>query len=152
MLRALPISLGLGLAMLSASSGSSLAADDQVPLPGYWETASKATLLFTSKTVEHKCLSATDVAKFMQGPSNRHYDCTYPIKTTGGGKMRFKGQCATKKGQVAYVTAQGTYSPTTFSLKASLKTTIAGVGLSGTATTEARRISDVCPAEPAKKG
>lgn len=133
----------------AAIGGPALAAGaaDSKPKPGYWEVGETATLLFSAKKVEHRCLVGSEINKFLNGPSNRHYDCTYPTRATGDGRIRLKGSCATKKGQVAYVTAQGTYSPTTFKLVMSISTKIGGIPLSGKATTEARRLGDVCPAD-----
>jgi hypothetical protein len=118
---------------------------DATPAPGYWETTSTSTLLFSSTSVDRKCFTAADVSKVLQGPSNRHYTCTYPTRVVGGGKIRLKGTCVTKRGQVANVTAQGVYTPTTFHLSANLDTNLGGLPIAGTATTDARRIADACP-------
>ena len=117
------------------------------PKPGYWEVDETATLLFSARKIEHRCLVGSEIAKVLNGPSNRHYDCTYPTRATGDGKIRLKGSCATKKGQVAYVTAQGTYSPTSFRLVMSISTRIGGIPLSGKATTDAKRLGDTCPVD-----
>ena len=135
--------------VMTAAAGAALAADGK-PQPGYWEVTNSATLLFTSKKVEHRCLVASEINKFMTGPSNRHYACTYPTRTVGGGRISLAGSCTTKKGQVADISAKGTYSPTTFKLNAALSTKIGGIPLSGTATTSARRLGDSCPAEALK--
>ena len=137
-------------AVISASAAlPALAASpsDAKPRPGYWEVGETATLLFSAKKVERRCLVGSEIAKFMSGPSNRHYDCTYPTRATADGRIRLKGSCATKKGQVAYVTAQGTYSPTAFRLVMSISTKIGGIPLSGAATTDAKRLGDTCPAD-----
>jgi len=105
------------------------------------------TVLISSKKTEQRCLVASEINKFLTGPSNRHYTCNYPTRTVGGGKITLKGSCATKKGQVALVTAQGTYSPTTFRLNATLSTKIGGIPLSGVNVTSARRLGDTCPPE-----
>lgn len=132
--------------MMAVAGGAAQAADGK-PQPGYWEVTNTATLLFTSKKVEQRCLVASEINKFMTGPSNRHYTCTYPTRQVGGGYISLKGSCATKKGQVALITAKGTYSPTTFKLNATLSTKIGGIPLSGAATTNAKRMGDTCPAE-----
>ena len=138
-----------GVVMAAAGGGAAQAADGK-PQPGYWEVTNSATLLFTSKKVEQRCLVASEINKFMTGPSNRHYACTYPTRQVGGGHISLKGSCTTKKGQVADISAKGTYSPTTFKLNAALSTKIGGLPLSGTATTNARRLGDTCPAEALK--
>lgn len=141
--------MGVGLILGLLAAGSVSAGDATLaaatPMPGYWETNNTATFLFSSHSTERKCLTATDVAKFMNGPSNRHYTCEYPSRAVGGGRIRLAGTCATKKGQIAYVTAKGTYSATTFKLEATLKTKIGGIPLSGSAITDAHRLGDDCP-------
>jgi Protein of unknown function (DUF3617) len=81
----------------------------------------------------------------LQGPSNAHYACTYPVREVGDGRLSLKGTCVEKHGQVAEITAQGTYEPTAFQLTAHLHTRIAGVPLSGVGTTQAHRLSETCP-------
>lgn len=142
-----PAILGMGLTLLGASAALPATPTDIKPKPGYWEVGETATLLFSAKKIEHRCLVNSEINKFLNGPSNRHYDCTYPVRASGDGRIRLKGSCATKKGQVAYVSAQGTYSPTTFKLVMSISTKIGGVPLSGKATTDAKRIGDSCPAD-----
>lgn len=139
--------MGLAAFGVIAIAAPPAGAAEGKPQPGYWEVTNTATLLFTSKKVERRCLVASEINKFMTGPSNRHYDCTYPIRQVGGGYISLKGSCATKKGQVALISARGTYSPTTFRLNATLSTKIGGIPLSGAATTNARRMGDTCPAD-----
>lgn len=122
-------------------------ADDGAPLPGYWELSNTWIFVLHFKTVEHKCFTAADVTGVLQGPSNSHYACTYPIREAGDGHLSLSGTCVEKHGQVAKITAEGSYAPTAFSLTAHLKTRIAGVPLSGVGRTEARRLSDTCPPE-----
>ena len=56
-----------------------------------------------------------------------------------------KPSCATKAGQVANISADGTYSPATFRLKGTLSTRIAGIPIAGEVMTDARRLGAVCP-------
>jgi hypothetical protein len=79
------------------------------------------------------------------GPSNRHYACTYPLKTFADGKILLKGTCRSKKGRVVEVSGAGTYTPTSFKLTATVATEFAGIPIAGRASTEARRLGDVCP-------
>ena len=120
------------------------------PRPGYWELTNVFSVVITQKKVERRCLVASEINKFMTSPSNRHYACTYPSRNVGEGKILLKGNCTTKEGQVADVTASGGYTPETFRLKLSLSTKIAGIPLAGTATTTARRLGDVCPDDAAQ--
>jgi Protein of unknown function (DUF3617) len=137
----------LVLAMAGAVLAYPAIAADGKPQPGYWEVTNTASLLFSSKKVERRCLVASEISKFMTGPSNRHYKCTYPVRDNVDGKINLRGSCTTKKGQVAKITATGTYSPTSFKLNASLSTKIGGIPLAGTATTDAKRLGDKCPSD-----
>ena len=121
-------------------------ADAHAPLPGYWETTNTWIFLFHFRTIERKCFTAADIAGVLQGPSNAHYACTYPTREVGDGRLTLKGTCVETHGQIAQISAQGTYAPRSFQLKARLRTRIAGVPLRGTGITDARRIADVCPA------
>lgn len=147
--------LRLGMALASGVSVLAIAGPTQAdsvgrPRPGYWELTNVFTVVITQKKVERRCLVASEINRFMTSPSNRHYACTYPSRAVGDGKILLKGSCATKEGQVADVTANGGYTPETFRLKLSLSTRIAGIPLAGTATTTARRLGDVCPADAAR--
>jgi hypothetical protein len=85
------------------------------------------------------------VDKFMAGPSNRHYACTYPTKSIADGTIMLKGTCVSKKGQKVAVSGRGTYTPTSFTLTADVATEFFGLDIQGRASTEAHRIGDVCP-------
>ncbi|CAN5886443.1 hypothetical protein BH11PSE1_BH11PSE1_11300 [soil metagenome] len=137
--------LAVGLVLLCAGAARSQPGADEVPSPGYWETTNASTFVFTSRSVERKCFTASDVSKVLAGPSNRHYACTYSTRVVGEGRILLKGRCVTKHGQIADIVARGVYAPTQFHLSATLTTRIAGLPLSGAASTEARRISDTCP-------
>lgn len=140
----------IALAVVGALAPVTALGAEGKPTPGYWEVTNTTTVLISSKKVERRCLVASEINKFLTGPSNRHYACTYPTRSVGGGKIALKGSCTTKKGQVADVSAQGTYSPTTFKLNATLSTRIGGIPLSGVNTTVAKRLGDTCPADAAR--
>lgn len=114
-------------------------------LPGYWETTNRLISPIPQKKVEKRCITAAEVAKFMEGPSNRHYKCTYPTRSFAGGQILLKGQCRSKKGRVVDVSGQGSYTPTTMKLTANIATEWAGLTIAGKASTDARRISETCP-------
>lgn len=139
----------------AAASSQALSAEERTIEPGYWDVTNKisaAVVLGQTKT-EKRCITPAEVSKFVEGPSNRHYKCTYPTRVFQKGKITLKGQCATKNGHTVQVKATGSYSPSTFHMVADIDTTYAGLPISGRATTEARRISDTCPAPtPAAAG
>jgi hypothetical protein len=119
-------------------------------LPGYWESTNRLLSPIRTKEVEQRCITPEEVQKFMMGPSNRHYTCTYPVKSFANGKIRLQGTCVSKKGRKVAVSGDGVFTPTTFKLTATVATEFAGIPISGRASTEARRIGDVCPAEAKK--
>jgi hypothetical protein len=136
--------IGAFVAALTAVPTAGLA-EAGAPLPGYWETTNTWVFVFHFTKVERKCFTAADVSGVLQGPSNSHYACTYPTREVGDGHLLLKGVCVEKRGQVAQISAEGTYEPTAFHLTADLRTKIAGVPLRGKGVTVARRIGDVCP-------
>lgn len=135
----------LGLAALATPA---LAAD--AIEPGYWDVTNRVLSPIRTKQVEKRCITPAEVAKFMMGPSNRHYKCTYPTRNFSGGKILLKGTC-TKKNQTLAVDGTGTWSPTSFALTAHVATEVLGIPVVAKASTEATRIGDVCPPPPAPK-
>ena len=135
----------LALASLClAAAGPALAAP--AIQPGYWESTNKLLSPIRQTSREKRCITPADVDKFMAGPSNRHYACTYPTKVIAGGVITLKGACVSKKGQKVAVKGSGSYTPTSFTLTAEVATEFLGLDIQGRASTEARRIGDVCPA------
>lgn len=114
--------------------------------PGYWESTNKVLSPIRTSKVERRCITPAEVEKFMSGPSNRHYKCTYPTNVMRDGVIRLKGSCVSKKGRKVQVEGSGTYSPTAFKLTADIATEFLGLDIAGKASTDARRIADVCPA------
>jgi hypothetical protein len=139
------IGLAASCAAALTTMPSASLADAGAPLAGYWETTNTWVFIFHFTTVERKCFTTADVSSVLQGPSNAHYACTYPTREVGDGHLLLKGTCVETHGQVAQISAQGTYEPTEFRLTADLRTKIAGVPLKGKGITVARRIGDVCP-------
>ena len=118
--------------------------------PGYWESTNRLLSPIRTTKVERRCITPADVEKFLAGPSNRHYDCTYPERHIRDGVIRLAGTCVKRKGGggEVKVAGEGVYAPTSFRITATIATEIAGIPLSGRASTEARRIADTCPATP----
>lgn len=134
--------------VLAAAAAAGPAGAAEGILPGYWESTNRVLSPIRTKDVERRCITPEEVQKFMMGPSNRHYKCTYPVRSFEGGKILLKGTCVSKKGRQVEVSGQGAFTPTSFTLTANIATTFAGIPISGRASTEAHRISDVCPAKP----
>mgnify|MGYP000868882910 CR=1 FL=1 len=141
----------LALAAPFALSSAAAAAQEKTIDPGYWDVTNKVQAVITKTTRETRCIKPAEVAKFTMGPSNRHYACTYPTRVFKDGKITLKGTCASKKGRQVAIEATGSYSPSTFKLTADVDTTYAGIPLGGRFITDAKKISDTCPAG-AKEG
>ena len=130
----------LALALAAPAAAAPLAIQ-----PGYWESTNRLLSPIRQKSVEKRCITPADVEKFMSGPSNRHYACTYPTKVFAGGKITLKGTCVSKKGHKVAVQGTGSYTPTSFDLTADVAAEFLGLDIAGKASTEARRIGDTCP-------
>jgi hypothetical protein len=130
--------------LLSAAIAGPAAAQTTIQ-PGYWESTNRLLSPIRQTTKEMRCITPADVEKFLSGPSNRHYACTYPTRVFRDGKITLDGTCVSKKGRQVDVSGQGTYTPTSFSLTADIATEFAGIPIAGKASTEARRVGDVCP-------
>lgn len=131
--------------LLALAAASPALAAPQAIQPGYWESTNRLLSPIRQKSVERRCITPADVEKFMSGPSNRHYTCTYPTKVIADGKIVLKGACRSKKGRKVAVQGQGDYTPTSFSLTAEIATEFLGLDIAGKASTEAHRIGDTCP-------
>lgn len=144
--RLLKFAPALVAALLTLAPGAIAMAQDQSPIqPGYWESRNKMGIgpITLSDKVERKCLTPKEVDKFMDGPSNRHYLCEYPTRVIQDGKITMAGQCVhRKKGTKIALQLSGTYTETSFDMKARLKWGM----LVGAGTSSAKRIGDVCPA------
>jgi hypothetical protein len=114
--------------------------------PGYWESTETVVHPIETTKVERRCITPKDVARFMMGPSNHIYShCAYPELEVGAGRMNFRGQCADKKGQTVRISAHGTFTATTLHLTADVTFKLLGIPITAQASTDARRIGDVCP-------
>ena len=92
MKRILPLALAAAALVGPASAAEGI-------LPGYWESTNRVLSPIRTKDVERRCITPEEVEKFMMGPSNRHYKCTYPVRSFANGKILLKGTCVSKKGR-----------------------------------------------------
>lgn len=136
------------LALLVLASLAAPAAAAPAIQPGYWESTNRLLSPIRQSSTEKRCITPAEVDKFMAGPSNRHYACTYPTKVIAGGQIRLKGTCVSKKGRKVAVQGAGSYTPTSFTLTAEIATEFLGLDITGKASTDAHRIADTCPAPP----
>ena len=128
---------------VSALVSTAVRAQDSI-LPGYWESTDRSPV---GVKTERRCITPRDVAKFMMGPSNHIYTCTYPREAIGGGTIAFRGECVDRKGQRVQLSGHGVYTHTTFEMTADVTIRLIGIPLSLSASTEAHRLSDVCPVQ-----
>lgn len=121
-------------------------ADPAYPInPGYWEA--KTVYLGLISATDRWCIKPKDISKFLSGPSNHIYQCSYPINTAGGGQLHFEGACVDKHGQEIKLSGQGQYTPTTFHMDATGSGQFMGLPITGDATADAQFISAECPAD-----
>jgi hypothetical protein len=135
------------LAVLALAAPAAAQPRGDLPIqPGYWESTNRLLSPVRSEKVERRCITPSDVDKFLAGPSNHHYDCTYPTHVVENGVIQMSGVCVERKGgRKVKVSGAGWYTPTSFTLTANIATHFLGIPLSGRASTEARRIGDTCP-------
>jgi hypothetical protein len=134
------------LTLIFAGMTAGAARTEETITPGYWETTSQVLAPIRSTKVERRCITAKDVAKFMTCYINHHYSCACPEQSYTGGQIHYRGLCVDAKGAKVGLVGHGTYSPTTLHLTAEFTFKLAGLPISGQASTDAHRIGDVCPA------
>jgi hypothetical protein len=110
-------------------------------LPGQWEYSYRIGPIPAGG--EDRCLKQADVEQFAKGICTRKYTCDYETRVVQDGKIQLKGAWTDKKGRVAPVTANGTYTPESFRLNVRMKT-INGIPLAGVM--DAKRVSAECKA------
>jgi hypothetical protein len=136
--------------LLAAGAIAAPAAAQNAISPGYWELTNQIISPLPSKKVEMRCIKPADVAKFMQGPSNHIYKCSYPTREIGGGKIRLAGTCASKDRSFP-ITGEGVFTSDTMRVDARVGLKLGGLTVPGHARTVAKRIGE-CPAETASAG
>lgn len=107
--------IAIALALAVSALVSTVARAQDSILPGYWETTDRSPV---GVKTERRCITTRDVAKFMMGPSNHIYACTYPQETIGGGAIAFRGECIDRKGQRVQLSGRGVYTHTTLAMTA----------------------------------
>ena len=131
-------------AALFAALGGGARAETTI-LPGYWESDNHLSFVLEQDSSSRKCISPAQVESYLAGPVTRHYACVYDRRRVGGGQVRLAGECTDRNGIRIGVDITGSYTRTSFDLNAQLSGNLLGLPMVGTATTRARRISDVCP-------
>jgi hypothetical protein len=133
----------LALAALTAPALSAHA-DPAYPInPGTWEV--KTLFLGLIGSTERWCVKPRDISKFLSGPSNHIYHCTYPLNDAADGQVHFKGTCNDKHGYAGHLQGDGQYTLTTLHMNASGAFKFHGFMLPGSASIQGHFVSDECP-------
>ena len=121
-------------------------ADPAYPIkPGYWEATT--TFLGLVSNTDRLCIQPKDISKFLSGPNNHIYHCTYPENVTANGQLRFKGTCNDKHGYAGHLEGDGQYTTTTVHMNASGAFKYQGIMLPGSAAVDGHFVSSDCPAD-----
>lgn len=123
-------------------SAPAFAAQDPIET-GYWEA--QTSWLGLSGSTERWCVKPKDVARFLSGPSNHIYHCTYPVSTAQAGAIHFDGSCVDKKGQEIKLRGDGQYTPHTVHMAATGSAKVFGLDIAGEASVDAHFVSPTCP-------
>ena len=133
------------LALPFVAAPAIAAADGGYPInPGYWEVTTN-WLGLVVKT-ERYCVEPKAIPRFLSGPCNHIYHCSYPVQDFHDGVAHFEGDIRGHD-ELYHVTGGGTYSPTTMDFK------MAGGGhwhivpiVGAHASMRARFLDESCPA------
>jgi hypothetical protein len=136
------------MAIVAASSAAGAA---QTIQPGYWESIDRVLSPIHSTKVDRRCIAQKDVEKFMTCYINHHYSCVCSEQSYADGQIRYRGVCTDAKGAKVGIVGRGTYTPTTLHLTADVTFNLAGLPITGEASTDAHRLGDACPAESASR-
>jgi len=136
----------IALILALAAAAGPAAAQPSAISPGYWETTNQVVSPMHSTKTERRCIRPQDVAKFMEGPSNHIYRCTYPTRVVGDGVIRLKGSCATRDGKPVPVSGEGAFTSDSFHMEARVAAQFGPMTVPVRAVTDAKRLGPDCPA------
>jgi len=112
--------------------------------PGYWEVETN-WLGLVVKT-ERYCVDPQGIPRFLSGPCNHIYHCSYPVQDFHDGKAFFEGDIRGHD-ELYHVRGGGTYSQTTMNFDMSGQGHWRIVPIFGAhASMKAHFLADVCPA------
>jgi hypothetical protein len=113
--------------------------------PGYWEVTTN--WLGLVKKTERWCVQPKAIPRFLVGPCNHIYHCTYPVQEFADGHAHFDGYIRGHD-ELYHVKGGGTYSPTTMDMK------VSGSGhwhivpiVGASASLNAHFLAEACPAD-----
>lgn len=128
----------VGLAVMM-SSGPAPAEEESPILPGFWEARAST---FIPLSTERKCLTAAEVLRAVHGWSNSVYTCTYPVSVVAGGKITWRGNCSSRGGRHLTITADGSYTATSFTVSGKIRSELRGSTWTLPVTVKSRRLGD----------
>jgi hypothetical protein len=112
--------------------------------PGFWEVTTNWLGLF-NKT-ERYCIAPKDIPRFLSGPCNHIYHCTYPVEHFGNGRAAFEGDIRGND-ELYHVRGGGNYTPTTLAIHFSGSGHWHIVPITATGAINAHFVSADCPAD-----
>jgi hypothetical protein len=131
------------LALLAAPA---LAGAQPYPInPGYWEVTTDWLGLVTK--TERYCVEPKAIPRFLAGPCNHIYHCTYPVQTFHDGKAHFEGEIRGRD-ELYHVHGGGTYSQTTMDMHVTGQGHWHILPITGAqASMKAHFLTEACPAD-----
>jgi hypothetical protein len=131
------------LALLAAPT---IAGAESYPInPGYWEVTTDWLGLI--KKTERWCVEPKAIPRFLAGPCNHIYHCTYPVQEFHDGKAHFEGDIRGHD-ELYHVRGGGTYTQTTMDIS------VTGAGhwhivpvVGAEASMKAHYLAEACPAD-----
>jgi hypothetical protein len=134
----------LALALV-AIPGAAAAQTPALINPGYWDVTTD--WLGLVKKREKYCIEPKNIAKFMLGPCNHHYTCTYPVQQVADGAVHFEGEIRGHD-ELYHVHGDAVFTPTTMDMRMSGSGHWHIVPIpSAHASIRARMLASDCPAD-----
>ncbi|MFZ0268825.1 DUF3617 domain-containing protein [Caulobacter sp.] len=132
------LAAGAAVALARPQGGDAKAAT--TILTGQWEYNTRFGPIPIDSDLH--CLTERDVENFNRGICLKRYTCDYETSKVRDGQIALKGTWTDKKGRVAPITADGSYTPESFTIAAKGKT-VDGIPMA--LTLIAKRVSATCP-------
>ncbi len=139
-----PVLPGMIIAVALVSTSAVGAAD--TIRPGYWSTTNTVTTPIHRTKTENRCVTPNAIAKFTGCYINHHYKCTCPEQSNANGKIIFHGDCVDANGRHVLVDGDGTYTATTLQMTARGRTSMMGLTIPFSTSTDSHWLADACPA------
>ena len=135
--------LAVGLFVLPAATSQASAQDEEAgtPVPGLWQYNYRAWVFSAGN--EMRCLTKTDVKRFVDGLCNRGSTCTYSVNEAKDGKIKLDGVWVDHKGRRTNVSGTGVYDTKSFKLNAHIVVQVLPIPVDGVI--DGHFVSPDCP-------